>query len=510
MEAQLRKETVTVEQVTAQGASQAVVEGEITLPGGLREETHVLHAGGMAVVDSAESGQDRATLSGKVIFHVLYTQGAPNQVHVVEATADFIHQCDLPGAQPKGRVTAQGSVEHVDASVQGGRLNMRAIVQLSVRGASAQAVEVLTGLDAPGGTALQTQELSLRRNVASGQTDTLLREEFELPEGLQVRETLCAEATAQISEITGGQGKIGVEGTVALEAVHASDLSGKPLVVTHHQLPFQQTVELSGESGELLDGRVTVRDVAVASQDAGDGTKTLRVEVLLGVQGMADTQEQLTVLRDAYPLQGNALTFAGRDIDVRTGQIRASAAESGKTTLLLPDGTPPVRGMLAAFATPVMTARESTGSRLNVEGMLEITLLYMTDEQTAPVTVHQEAPFRVSFATQIAPESLVQLAADEVEATPITSDRVELRYVLHLAADGVETKTVQLLTDAQETAANPPEDGLYLCYCQNGEDWWSLAKQYRVPMEKLRKMNAELPEMLSPGTGVLIWRKGAN
>ena len=230
MDAQLRKETVTMEQVTAHGASQAVVEGEITLPGGLREETHVLHAGGMAVVDSAESGADRATLSGKVIFHVLYTQGAPNQVHVVEATADFIHQCDLPGAQPKGRVQAQARVEHVDASVQGGRLNMRAIVQLDARGASTQALEVLTGVNAPGGAEVATQEIALRRTVASGQADTLLREEFELPEGLQVRETLCADAAAQISDITGGQGRIGVEGTVIISAVHASDLPGKPLV----------------------------------------------------------------------------------------------------------------------------------------------------------------------------------------------------------------------------------------------------------------------------------------
>ncbi len=273
MDAQLRKETVTMEQVTAHGASQAVVEGEITLPGGLREETHVLHAGGMAVVDSAESGADRATLSGKVIFHVLYTQGTPNQVHVVEATADFIHQCDLPGAQPKGRVQAQARVEHVDASVQGGRLNMRAIVQLDARGASTQALEVLTGVNAPGGAEVATQEIALRRTVASGQADTLLREEFELPEGLQVRETLCADAAAQISDITGGQGRIGVEGTVTISAVHASDLPGKPLVVTHHEAPFSQTLELSGESGDLLDARVTVRDVAVASQDAGDGER---------------------------------------------------------------------------------------------------------------------------------------------------------------------------------------------------------------------------------------------
>jgi len=210
------RKRLTMEQVPAHGASQAVVEGEITLPGGLREETHVLHAGGMAVVDSAESGADRATLSGKVIFHVLYTQGAPNQVHVVEATADFIHQCDLPGAQPKGRVAGQIAGVH-------------------------------------------------RQN--------------------------------------------------GHRAFHAD-----------------------------------------------------------------------------FP-----------------------------------------------FATPIMTAQDSTGSRLNTEGMLEITLLYMTDENTAPVTVHQETPFRTSFAVSAAPDSIITLTADEVEATPITSDRVELRYVLRLTCDGGES-----------------------------------------------------------------------
>lgn len=192
---------------------------------------------------------------------------------------------------------------------------------------------------------------------------------------------------------------------------------------------------------------------------------------------------------------------------IRTGQRRASAAESGKTTLLLPDGTPPVRGMLAAFATPIMTAQDSTGSRLNTEGMLEITLLYMTDENTAPVTVHQETPFRTSFAVSAAPDSIITLTADEVEAVPITSDRVELRYVLRLTCDGVETQSAHLLTDAQEETADEVDDGLYLCYCQTGEDWWTLAKEYRVPQEKLRRLNPDLPDALKAGTGVVVWKK---
>lgn len=163
--------------------------------------------------------------------------------------------------------------------------------------------------------------------------------------------------------------------------------------------------------------------------------------------------------------------------------------------------------MLAAFATPIMTAQESTGSRLNTEGMLEITLLYMTEENTAPVTVHQEAPFRTSFAVSAAPDSIITLTADEVEATPITSDRVELRYVLRLTCDGVETQSAHLLTDAQEEAADEVDDGLYLCYCQTGEDWWTLAKEYRVPQEKLRRLNPDLPDALKAGTGVVVWKK---
>ena len=51
MDMRLVKENIHLEQPTAHNQSQAVVEGEITLPGGLREEARVLHAGGMAVID---------------------------------------------------------------------------------------------------------------------------------------------------------------------------------------------------------------------------------------------------------------------------------------------------------------------------------------------------------------------------------------------------------------------------------------------------------------------------
>ena len=65
MEMRLVKEALALEQPMGAGSSQAVVEGEITLPGGLREEARVLHCGAMTVVDSVEALQDRASVTGK-------------------------------------------------------------------------------------------------------------------------------------------------------------------------------------------------------------------------------------------------------------------------------------------------------------------------------------------------------------------------------------------------------------------------------------------------------------
>ena len=253
-----------------------MVEGEITLPGGLREEARVLSAGGMAVVEGMESQQDRVVVTGRVIFHALYTQGDPDKLQSIEASADFTHTLDVPGAQPRMLCRGDATVEHVEATATNGRLSLRAVVQVRCRVLSAQPMTALTGLTGVDGLELLTQQLSLKRTVAQGENETLLREEFDLPEGLQVTETLYGTARPQITEVTGGLGRAGVSGTVALEVCHASATPGKPLCVTRHTMPFDLTVELTGEDGEQLEARAVVKDVAVVSQETAEGQRTLR------------------------------------------------------------------------------------------------------------------------------------------------------------------------------------------------------------------------------------------
>ena len=279
MDMRLEQTTFEAEIPCGSCKTRFTVEGDVTLPGSLRETTNILHASAMAVVESAEASQDRATIAGRVIFCVLYTQGDHGTPESIEAAADFTHLCDMPGAVPRSAVDAWAQAEHVTASVQNGRVSMKAVLSLCARAVCTQTAEALSA--AKGDFVQQkTDQITLRRKTASGSADTLLREEFSLPADLAVTETLAAWADVQMLDATGGQGRIGLSGEVTLTVAHASSQPGRPLIMTRHTIPVGESVEVAGDGGDMLRGRIRVKDVAVASQDLGDGERTLRAEVL--------------------------------------------------------------------------------------------------------------------------------------------------------------------------------------------------------------------------------------
>ena len=507
MEMRCLKENVLMDWRVGSGQSQAVVEGEITLPGGLREEARVLYAGGMAVLSGAEALQDRILMTGRVVFHTLYTQGDPDRVQSIEATADFTHTMDLPGVQQRMLCQTDCLVEHVEASTSGGRLMLRAVVQCYARVLSQQPQEALTGMAGVEGLEMRTQELAYRRTVAAGGGNALLREEFDLPEGLDVRETLFATAHVLKIDVTGGQGHAGVSGSVQLDVCHASGLPGKPLVRTQHVIPFDHAVDLSGEAAESLSAHVTVQDVAVASQEASDGGRTLRTEVQLSFAVQADRDERVTLLCDAYTTHGDGLLLTPLPVRFRTGDSDLHTAESGKAQLLLPEGSPPVRTVLACFASPVLTGHTQSGGRLHAEGMLEATLLYMTDDSTAPVSVTVEEPFRLTFAASTGDDDVLLLHLTDADASAVTSDRAELRYVMHLTVHGMRTDAAELIADAVPVSAPEMPGGVILTFAQHGDDAWSIARQYRIPVARLRELNPVLSDAPPEGQGVIVWKK---
>ena len=69
------------------------------------------------------------------------------------------------------------------------------------------------------------------------------------------------------------------------------------------------------------------------------------------------------------------------------------------------------------------------------------------------------------------------------------SDRLEVRCRLTARGEGRVSREVTLITDARQVEAAASRRGVALCYPQEGDSLWSLAKRYRVPTEALQPLS---------------------
>ncbi len=505
------REEIPMERFVGAANSQAVVEGEVALPGGLREETRVLSAEGMAVLQKAETYTDQVEVEGRVIFHVLYTQGDPTHILALEASADFTHSMDLAAAQPKMTPEATAVVEHVEAVAQGGRLHLRTILRIGARVMCCQPVNLVTSVQDAEGLMTKTAALQSCLAVASGEQDVLVRDECELSSVLQITDTLYATALATVSDVMGGEERVTLSGTILLEVVHCSAMPSRPLVTTRHTIPFEESLSLLGEVGDTLCADVMVKDVAVLSQDGqAEGERTLRAEVLLGLRARATRKREMTVLLDAYTTQGELLIPVTREVQRALSYQQHHTAESGKLTLLLEGEQPPARTPIKAFLRPVITDASCQGGRLLLDGMMETTLLYMTDDNEVPVSYSTEEPFHMAFACEVADLESICVLPSNVDVSSITSDRVEVKFILHLVSSDVQLATDSLVSDVQQQPATPISPGILLYFIQPEETLWDIAKRYRVSRESLQRMNPELlgNGPFETGQSVILWQRG--
>lgn len=511
LELQLIKDNLETEQVLQAKPTQVTVEAEAALPGGLREEARVYYADAAAHVQSGEMTGSRMMAEGKVVFHALYAQGDMRHVAALEAVADFSQALQLKEENTAAAAVAvrpRAQVQYVSAKAFNGRLLLRAVLLLTAEASLPRTVSYIRDLADNKDIQKEMQVLSLQRAVGEGEGQMLMKEEVELADLLQVKETLYATAQAQVEDIFGGaDGRATVTGNVLLEAYHTAQMPGRPLIYTRHSLPFEQTVNLSGALGSHLSAHTTVRDVAVLSQDRGDGGKMMRAEVQLFTEISAVENTQTEVIRDAFTTQGEMLEMTRQHVVFRSGTVNEQTAESGKVTLMLPEGSARVKTVLLGFARPILLEAEQKGGKLHTEGILETTVIYMTDDSDEPVSVSLEEPFRIVFSTDAGPENALQLNVSQVECSAITGDRVEMKFILHLHAHGVIKTLADVTVNAAAGEAKPVEKGVALYFVQPGDTLWDIARHYRMAVQDICRMNPEMAETLCPGTPVITYRR---
>lgn len=213
--------------------------------------------------------------------------------------------------------------------------------------------------------------------------------------------------------------------------------------------------------------------------------RTLRVEAEVRVRLSCCVQEEKQLLEDLYSITGDELIPQTETFDIHQFEESADARESTRLQVALPKDAPPIGSVLTAFAQPTITAVEPAGKRLNAEGVMAVTLIYLPMDSDIPMAVRSREPFEMTFPMEAADDALTQ--AHVIEATPGPGDERPRGGALRRFAAHGQTRRAADGGDCRCGAAPAArqERGFVLVWPAKGETRWQTAKRLRVAEEEL-------------------------
>lgn len=485
MELELTRETLRFERLAARGEEQVTIEGEATLPGSMRDAVTVLSVQAQAHLNSTQAGSGEAAIRGRVCFQVLYTQGDLTRIRSLETGCDFTHSVPLSGVQPGMRICARAAVQETEGVAMSGRMTLRALLSVSLTALETTERELITGAKEGENVKTRMQTAAFCQSERLGEGKTLVREEFDLPARLGTGEVLSASATASAGEFSGGSGRIGVSGMIEVRVLHRAKEQGEPLVTTVHEMPYELSIDAKVEEGMQLRAQAEVIDV-MADSIENDKGRTLRVEAEVRVSLSAVRQKELQLLEDLYTLSGPVIEARTEEMRLHAFEQQSDVRESLRVQMTLPSDAAPIGTVLTAFAQPTVTAVSPSGRRLDAEGILCLTLIYLPVDSDIPCSVRMREPFAMTFPVEAAEGVCAQAYAIETIVGPNTSDRVELRCVMGLHTQQHGESLVRCVREIEELPEEKQTHGFMLIWPAAGETRWETARRLRVPQESLR------------------------
>jgi hypothetical protein len=334
--------------------------------------------------------------------------------------------------------------------------------------------------------ALQTlkKRVKLVHTVGQNTGEVFVKEKVKVgDEDRPIKKVIKKEVKVVPEEVKLSENKVIVQGKVQCRILYVSEENEvKSLDATLNYANFIDVPgTLSYMKANTYEDVINV-DVTVTQDEKGEN-RLVDVEVTLKVRVEVLEEEEREIPVDAYGIEKYVEPLK-ENIKV-LGDIKSFSSQfMVKTEVELPSV---VRKVLEIFALPIVSDYALDGDKLILEGILNYTLLYVSEDGGIK-GYRDEYPFR----TFVEIDSLKEL---------------EFKFAIDSCVEVLTEKEMTLIYDLKEIEMPRGEEvrhSIIIYMVQKGESLWDIAKRYRVNVEDLITANDLKEDKVFEGEKLII------
>jgi len=511
MSVELIKKPINLYQVIDEQQKEELMETGIIVPDSKPDVLDVLAVDSNVIVKTREKTGRVMEIGGDLSFQVIYR--ADNQEQSIEAinvNTQWSVSCSYPAREEDIYTIVRSTVEHTNVDIVNGRkLSAKSVVKLNVKYLAVQSIEA--GENVQGENVYQKaeqQDIAMIEDI--GENNINLSELLELPNGKPaIDEILYCNAMLKDPKISENDT---LEFVLDLNILYRPDNDSNQVENAYFEIPVSKSLELNKYYTNLSVNGV-IKSINVKPDEDLDGLLTrIRVEGEIGAEYILYSRENVNLVNDAYSpdydfeLEKKPVTVSVEEQDI-TENIQVSA------NLPLDCGGDTLEEILNVCVKPRLLSVENTGSDMEINGCLNVFAIYGTGLDMRILRgANQEVQFshRMTLPeANAAYDNDVQLIVDNSNFDIVSDNELGIKADVKIRVHISKKANINIVTGVKgvkpaDRKENPP---ILIYYTQDGDTLWSIARKYRVSIQKIMNDNG-MTEEIEPEAGRKIFLIG--
>ena len=511
---ELIKKEIHMNRQRGTAVSQLTLDDDFIVPDALDGAVQILLSDGEVQIENSRIQGEKVLIRGKLVFRVLYRRESGG-LQAMGGEIPFEETVNVPELSERDYTQIVWNIEDLNITmIHSRKLSAKAVLTLTVRAESR--------VDAQAAADVETDDAGLQVLKRSVPAATLavrrkdiyrVREEVSVSANKPNIETiLWQEMRLRDVSVRPLDGKLHLDGELSVFLIYSGEGEHTPVQWLEESIPFSGEVELSEAVEEMhAGGRGPDSSCRGGQKPDSDGEmREVEVEAVLELDIRLYKEESVELLSDLYSTGCEVVSEQGevcfdRLLTRNSCKMRVGGSVSFQK---------PERILQICHSSGIVRLDESRPSEngLAIEGVLEVSLLYLTDDDAAPVgAISEVLPFSGTVEAEGIREDCVwqlNLGLEQLGAVMLGGGEAEVKAQLTVELLVFQPMQEEVVTSVQTQPFDlkrwEQQPGIVGYIVQPGDSLWKIAKKFHTTVDQVREMNEIDGEEAGAGARLLL------
>ncbi|NLK28082.1 MAG: DUF3794 domain-containing protein [Clostridiales bacterium] len=516
---ELIKKNIHMNKLKCKSTLQLTLDDDFNVPDIKPDIDKIIKEQGEIRITDIKAMNGKLLVKGALGFNVLYLSGEDQKpVHNISGEIPFDEVINMELTCADDDPIVKWELEDLSTgTINSRKLSVKSIVRLNVAVEELYDEETAVMVEGPEDVQYINKKIEIT-DISINKRDTFrVKDELLLPANkANISSILYQDIHLNNVEVRLLDDRFSIKGEIPVFILYTSEDEENPIEYYETEIPFGGVIDCSGCSEDMIEDitfRIASKNLEIKPDDDGE-ERALDLEVILEMEIKVYEIEEPEILCDVYS-PSMEITPITKNAIYENLVIKNNSKYRIADRINVPENQPNILQICHANGDIKIDEIIPDGNQLQVEGVIEADILYISEDDSIPLnSIKGAIPFTQTIEVKgMKPDSNYEIRPnlDQLSVMMLDSEEIEVKATISLNTIVFDKISEEIITDIEVSNIDLEKlqamPGIIGYVVKPEDTLWKIAKKYYTTVDTIMSINDMENDRIQPGDKLIIMKK---